>query len=588
MNWAFFVDHYSNTTQAYRDSKYTWQQPNGSYYVGTAPPSGSKPLGILYPRAATLGGCSTHNAMGLALPPDSDWDFIAKLTGDESWRAKEMRKFFVRLERNLYIEDHNSDKAKGHGFGGYLSSNYNELELFGIQTSLLDFIRELFRRIGQSAPGTASDLWAFLRNKDLNGQKPDRYAGNQMYTSTVHVDEKRRRSSARTYLRITLDAKYENGTRMYPLTVSLNSLATKILFEVASKSARKTPKAVGVEYLAGKALYHADKRHDGTQSGTLKSVTATREVIISGGAFNSPQLLLLSGIGPKDDLKRLKIPVVVRSDNVGKQLQDNYEVAILAQASAPHRSLRENCTLSAPNDPCLAAWRDNGTGPYGIAANPLALLYRTALSQTADADLFLSGTVGPGLRGFWPGYSQSTLPPNASSAVVVRMQSYSKQGYVRLRSADPREPPEINFNYFPGLFTPKLVDTDLEAMAEGANFLNGVFKALPPPYGPYILLSPDQNLDLKQGIADEAFSHHASSTSPIGKSIEDSVVDSKFRVHGVDGLRIVDASVFPKPIGGFPILPVFMISEKATDVILKDVDDDKNYKGSGEKGAAWW
>lgn len=103
-SWQFFVSHYSNDTQALLDSKFTWRQPNGTLWVGPNPPSGSTPLGIYYPRAGTLGGCAEHNALVAMYPHDSDWNFIANLTGDNSWKARNMRKYWERMENNLYYQ----------------------------------------------------------------------------------------------------------------------------------------------------------------------------------------------------------------------------------------------------------------------------------------------------------------------------------------------------------------------------------------------------------------------------------------------------------------------------------------------------
>lgn len=126
MSWEFFVDHYENEEQAYRDSKYTWRTVNNTYYVGTDPPEDAEPLGILYPRAGTLGGCGNHNAMNLALPPDSNWDYIANLTGDSSWSAETMRGYFEQIESNQYISRNgtnggNGSATDGHGFDGWLA-----------------------------------------------------------------------------------------------------------------------------------------------------------------------------------------------------------------------------------------------------------------------------------------------------------------------------------------------------------------------------------------------------------------------------------------------------------------------------------
>ena len=117
MSWEFFVKHYEDQEQAHRDSKFTWRMTNGSFYVGTSPPAGAEPLGIFYPRTGTLGGCGNHNAMNFALPPDSDWTYIANLTEDESWSSENMRRYFEQLEICNYLPDNTS----GHGFNGWLN-----------------------------------------------------------------------------------------------------------------------------------------------------------------------------------------------------------------------------------------------------------------------------------------------------------------------------------------------------------------------------------------------------------------------------------------------------------------------------------
>lgn len=113
------MNHFEDPVQAQRDPKYTWLTPEQDYYVGVDPPEGSEPLGVLYPRGATLGGSSNVNAMNFALPPDRDWDAIAELTGDESWRATAMRTYFERLENNDYLT-RNGSGSEGHGFDGYI------------------------------------------------------------------------------------------------------------------------------------------------------------------------------------------------------------------------------------------------------------------------------------------------------------------------------------------------------------------------------------------------------------------------------------------------------------------------------------
>jgi len=116
MSWEFFVKHFEDQEKAQKDSKFTWRMTNGSFYVGTSPPEGAEPLGIFYPRTGTLGGCGNHNAMNLALPPDSDWEYIANATGDQSWAASKMLQYFTRIESCQYLPENTA----GHGFAGWL------------------------------------------------------------------------------------------------------------------------------------------------------------------------------------------------------------------------------------------------------------------------------------------------------------------------------------------------------------------------------------------------------------------------------------------------------------------------------------
>lgn len=154
-------------------------------------------------------------------------------------------------------------------------------------------MKAIFQSVGKIAPETAAKLFSQLRSRDLNSHERDTYVGNKIYTSPVHVDKRRRRSSVRSYLRDTINAKYSNGSRKYPITIALYSLVSRIIMTSSMSSnpagqAGQRPKAIGVEFIYGEGIYRADKRHNGTQKGTPMTVAVTREVIVSGGAFNSP------------------------------------------------------------------------------------------------------------------------------------------------------------------------------------------------------------------------------------------------------------------------------------------------------------
>ncbi|KAF2440219.1 GMC oxidoreductase [Karstenula rhodostoma CBS 690.94] len=562
MAWDFFVNHFQDEEQAHKDSKYTWRNGDGTLYVGTEPDEGAEPLGILYPRAATLGGCGNHNALNFALPPDNDWDDIANLTGDSTWSAKTMRQYYEQIENNHYVA-RNSTASEGHGFSGWLGSNRNELHLFDTQPGFVEHLQRLFCALGSVCPNSTEETFTLLQ-RDLNRIDGDRYEETSLFQLPLHEDELRRRSSSQTYLRDTVNERNEDGSQKYPLTISTDSLATRVLFDTSSDK----PRATGVSYLHGQALYRADKRYNGIQRGTALNVTATREVIVSGGAFNTPQILKLSGVGPRAELESFNISVVKDLPAVGTNLVDNYEAVIRVEASTPHGSPFAQCTNLAPGDPCLREWRENGTGPYGMGAAPAGMLYRSNVSETADADLFLFGGAGGVFEGHFPGFSNPELgpPPNTSFWSVVKMQYQNHAGTVTLRSADPQDTPIINFNFFS-----EGGEHDIQALSEGVQFVLDVLKDTPPPYGPYTIIRPDPSKDLKEAIMDQAFSHHAAGTCHIGLDETDSCVDSRLRVHGIDGLRVVDGSVFPKTPGGFPILPTFLVSTKASDTILLDI-----------------
>ncbi|CRK42383.1 hypothetical protein BN1723_000793 [Verticillium longisporum] len=125
MQWDYFVNHYSSLDAQTKDSKMTYRTASGELYSGLSPPSGATPLGVLYPRAGTLGGCAAHNALITVYPHASDWDRIATLTSDTSWRASAMRNYFKRLESARYLPN----GVAGHGFSGWLTTSVTDLGL---------------------------------------------------------------------------------------------------------------------------------------------------------------------------------------------------------------------------------------------------------------------------------------------------------------------------------------------------------------------------------------------------------------------------------------------------------------------------
>jgi choline dehydrogenase len=227
-------------------------------------------------------------------------------------------------------------------------------------------------------------------------------------------------------------------------------------------------------------------------------------------------------------------------------------------------STNSSCTRTFnENDPCFVEWKSSGTGPYSLSGGTFFLTWRSSVSWDNDADLFFLSAAGYGDTGFYPGFSQRTPMPDMWGTAIVKMQTGNPVGTVALRSKDPRQAPEINFNYFSDRS-----EEDLQALAEGVELMLRVYDDAGIPYE---VVSPNPEVDMKQGIMDEAFSHHATSTcrmGPVGD--KNYCVDSKFRVNGVKNLRVVDASVFPRVPGAMPNGPTFTISRKAFKTILEN------------------
>ena len=351
----------------------------------------------------------------------------------------------------------------------------------------------------------------------------------------------------------------QDGERRFPrkLKVRLNALVTKVLLE--------GNRAVGVEFLDGKRLYRADPNAHKYGPGTLQQVHARREVILAGGTFNTPQLLMLSGIGDPKELARHKIGINVALRGVGRNLQDRLEVGVVHEMDNDFAILK-HATLK-PYDREFADWR-HGHGLYATNGVVLAMLKRSNLGQP-DPDLFVFGIPGH-FTGYRPNYSKWGRKKNYFTWCILKGHTKNRAGRVRLASDDPRDRPIINLNYFDPA-TPD-VGEDAHAVAAGIEFVRkitgrtaSVMKEIVP--GPHV----QTRAELTQFVRDYAWGHHACGTCKIGADDDgDAVLDARFKVRDTQGLRVVDASIFPKIPGLFILSAIYMAAEKAADVIIAD------------------
>lgn len=563
--WDYFVRHYKDDDQQAKDSK--------------AVKLDGKPA-VWYPRAGALGGCTTHNAMITVTPQNCDWDYIAQLTGDLTWNAENMNRYFTRLENCRYVPRPGTlkhvlkglawsvvalwhgrkdwrDWRHGHGFEGWLTTNEADPRLVSKDWKLVFLLWKALKRSLKSRLG--NPFLSLFTKLDPNDARDGIDMGEGPAFAPLSVANGKRNGPREFLLRTKKE---------YPdnLTIQLHSLASRILF--------KDKRAVGVEYYEGKHLYEADpqaRKPDASDSFTKREVFAAREVIVCAGAFNTPQLLKLSGVGPAEELKKFGIDEVVDLPGVGENLQDRYEVGVVSEFKKPFRLL-EGASFAPPEeggapDPFFAAW-EQGKGIYTTNGALLAILKRSA-PEKVEPDLFIFGLPGF-FTGYTPGYSALfERDRNRFTWAVLKAYTKNNAGCVKLQSRDPRKWPLINFHYFAEGSDKQ--DADLDAVVDGVEFVREMNKSL----GAIKEFAPGSKYDkpggLKEFVQNEAWGHHASCTCKIGADDDPmAVLDNRFRVRGTEGLRVVDASVFPKIPGYFIVSAIYMISEKAADVIIED------------------
>ncbi len=445
-----------------------------------------------WPRMKALGGCSSMNAMIYIRGNAADYDEWRDAYGATGWGYDDVLPYFVKAESNTRLAN------RFHGTDGPLR----------VEDRAED--HELSRAWLETA--TAGGLKA---NDDFNGASQE---GAGRYQVTCN--EGRRWSIADAYIRPAMDRPN--------LTVTTRAFVRKILLE--------GQRAVGVAY-----------RHRGEDV----EAHVEAEVIISGGTINSPQLLMLSGIGPGAHLRDLGIDVAVESPGVGQNLQD-HPVAGVYFHTRDTTDLAEAANLAN-----LARWKATGGGPLASNVAEAGAFFRSDDALDApDIQIHMAPT----------GFYDNGLHEPLRRAVTVAptLVKVASTGTVTLRSADPTWKPAID----PAYFSER---ADLEALARGyrrtlemsqdgpfARFIDGPW--MPASRNP----SDDDILDTIAQVAQTLY--HPTGTCAMGTH-DDAVVDPELRVRGIDGLRVADASVMPRVTRGNTNAPTVMVGEKAADLI---------------------
>ena len=465
----------------------------------TEPEPGLNGRNVFQPRGKVLGGSSSINGLLYVRGQHEDYDRWRQ-HGNLGWGFDDVLPYFKKAE----------DQTRGgddfHGAGGPLPvSDWRHAD--PLSEAFVDAAAEV----------------GVPRNPDFNGATQE---GAGFFQTTTKGG--RRASTAVAYLR---PAKARPN-----LHVETSALAERILF-----AGRR---AVGVAYRV---------------AGIPRTARARKEVLIAGGAFNSPQLLQLSGVGPADLLRQHGIEVALDAPGVGNDLQDHMQVRVVMRCS---QAITLNDIVNNPVRKVLTGLRYAAfrTGPLTIAAGTSGAFFKTnPRLATPDIQIhflpFSTDKMGEKLHPF-----------SGFTASVCQLRPESR-GSLRIKSADPAAPPEIRINYLAS-------EVDRATNVEGLKILRKILRA--SALTPYVVEEIDPGDKIMSDEALLAYCrargttiYHPTSTCRMGNDSL-AVVDQRLRVRGVDGLRVIDASVMPDLVSGNTNAPVIMIAEKASDLILQD------------------
>jgi choline dehydrogenase len=465
----------------------------------TEPEPGLDGRSVFQPRGKVLGGSSSINGLLYVRGQHEDYDRWRQ-RGNVGWGYEDVLPYFKKAENPQRGAD------EYHGSGGPLSVSDRRHD---------DPLSEAFVNAAVEA--------GIPYNPDFNGATQE---GAGFFQTTMRRG--RRASSAFCYLR---PAKGRRNLR-----IETDAHAQRIRFE--GRRAR------AIEF---------------RQHGELRAARARKEILVSGGAYNSPQLLQLSGIGSAELLRRHGIEVVLDAPGVGNNLQDHMHVRLVMRCS---QRITLNDIINHPLRRGLAGARYVvfRTGPLTIAAGTSGAFFKSD-PRLATPDLqihfipFSTDKMGEKLHAF-----------SGFTASVCQLRPESR-GSLRIRSADPAAPPEIRINYL-------ATERDRRANIDGIRIMRKILAA--PALKPYVVdeAYPGSNVSSDDDILSYcrrtgSTVYHPTSTCRMGADAL-AVVDQRLRVHGIEGLRVVDASIMPDLISGNTNAPVIMIAEKASDMILQD------------------
>jgi choline dehydrogenase len=473
----------------------TFADPSVNWCYETEPDPGAGDRRVFWPRGKVLGGSSSINGMVYIRGQAEDFDHWRQL-GNTGWSFEDVLPYFKRAEHQTRGAD------AFHGIDGPLCVS-DVPDRHPICEAFIQSAIEL----------------GFPRNDDFNGASQEGVGYHQTTTR-----KGRRCSTAVGYLRPAMQRPN--------LQVTTGALTEKIVFDGR--------RATGVTF---------------RQDGRAVTARAGREVILCGGAVNSPQLLMLSGIGPHEHLNELGIPVLHHLPGVGQSLQDHYSAPIKLKCLVPI-TVNDVMQSNVRKATVGLQYMMFKSGPLAMATSPAALFARTR-PELASPDIKCS--ISP----FSAERPQDGLHPWSGFTMIAYQLRPESRGQIKLRSADPVDPPAVYPNYL-------ATDTDQRTIVAGLRLCR---QLLANSHLQRFIASeflPGQAVQTDEQLLDFARQrggtvYHPTSTCKMGQDPM-AVVDPELRVHGIEGLRVADASIMPTVVSGNTNAATIMIGERAADM----------------------
>ena len=477
----------------------TFADPSVNWCYETEPDAGANGRKVYWPRGKVLGGSSSINGMVYIRGQAEDFDHWRQL-GNTGWSFDDLLPYFKRAEHQVRGGD------KFHGSGGPLA--VSDVERHPIAEAFIDSAMAL----------------GFERNDDFNGAQQDGVGYHQTTT--------------RNGKRCSTAVGYLNPARgRSNLQIVTNAYSEKIVVE--------GKRAVAVQF---------------RQNGEVKTARARREIIVCSGAINSPQLLLLSGIGPAAHLAQFGVPVVQDLRGVGQNLQDHYSAPIKLKSKLPV-TVNDVMLSNIKKLKVGMQYYMFKKGPLAMISSPAALFAKTR-AELATPDVKIS--ISP----FSADRPQDGLHKFSGFTAIAYQLRPESRGEIRLKSANPAEPPAMIPNY---LSDP----VDQQTIVDGLKLCRRILghpslaRFVAEEFQPGPAVESDiQLLDYARQRGGTVY--HPTSTCKMGVDAM-AVVDPELKVHGIEGLRVADASVMPTVISGNTNAATIMIGEKLADLVRDKV-----------------